>query len=91
MNNYDAIFKYINQLTFEEFKNINTYYQLEIEEIQLKIIFDIIKNNIPALIDSSYHNVLYNYIQKKTSINTCLKAKKLITEYHFYFNPVLNF
>lgn len=90
MNNYEIMLAYINQLTYLEFKNINEYYQLGIEESQLEIIYSIIKNNIYALIHSEYHNILYNYIEKKTNINTCLKVKKLITDYHFYFNPVLN-
>lgn len=90
MNNYEIMLNYINQLTYQEFKNINEYYQLEIEESQLEVIYTIIKNNIYALIHSEYHTVLYNYIEKKTGMNTCLKVKKLITDYHFYFNPVLN-
>lgn len=90
MNNYKIMLEYINQLTYAEFKNINEYYHLEIDEPQLEIVYDIIKNNVYALIHSEYHSVLYNYIQKKTSSTTCLKVKKLISEYHFYFNPVLN-
>lgn len=90
MENEKIIMDYINQLTYPEFQNINIFYQLGIDEPQLKIVYDIIKNNMYALIHSDYHTILYNYIQQKTSINTCLKVKKLISEYHFYFNPVLN-
>lgn len=90
MHDYITVINYIDKLTYIEFENINKYYELEIDESQLKIVYRIIKNNIYALINSNYHRILYNYIQQKTSTSTCLKAKKLISEYHFYFNPVLN-
>lgn len=90
MLDYITIINYINELTYAEFKNINRYYELEIEESQLEVVYRIIKNNIYALINSNYHRILYNYIQQKTSTSTCLKAEKLISEYHFYFKPVLN-
>lgn len=90
MNNYKRIIEYISNLTFAEFQNINTFYHLEIEDSQLEAVYTIIKNNVYALINSDYHDILYNCIEKKTSPTTCLKVKKLISEYHFYFNPVLN-
>jgi hypothetical protein len=90
MHDYIPVINYINKLTYVEFKNINKYYELEIEETQLEVVYRIIKNNIYALINSNYHRILYNYIKQKTSTSTCLKTEKLISEYHFYFKPVLN-
>lgn len=85
-----TVISYIHNLTFQEFLNITTHYEISMNEEDAFTVFTIIKNNIFALIDEQYHDILYHYIQKKTSISTCQKIRKLISEYKFYFKASLN-
>lgn len=85
-----TIINYIDNLTFPEFQNIIQHYEIELTNEEADIIYTIIKNNIFALLDEQYHDILYHYIQKKTSISTCQKIRKLISEYKFYFKLSLN-
>ncbi|MFV0395162.1 MAG: hypothetical protein ACK5LC_12345 [Coprobacillaceae bacterium] len=85
-----TVINYIDNLTFTEFQNIINHYEIGIEEEDSHIIYSIIKNNIFALLDDQYHDILYHYIQKKTSISTCQKIRKLISEYKFYFKVPVN-
>lgn len=55
----------------------------EIDDNQLLIIYCVIQNNRYALINRHYHNVIYNYIEEKTSIATCLKFKNFILTNYF--------
>ena len=77
-----------NFITLYELIQYNQLYQLNIDYGHLKIISQILHDNIPALIDTHYHDVLYNCIEKKTSKDTCHKIKCFIENYHF--NESLN-
>lgn len=85
-----SIISYLNKLTFQEFQNIITYYNIDIAKEDAYIVYSIIKNNIYALVEEQYHPVLYHCIEKKTSISTCQKIKKMISENPFYFKLALN-
>jgi hypothetical protein len=86
-----TLISYIDNLTFTEFQNIINYYHIEIEKEDMYIVYSVIKNNIFAVLEEEYHDILYYYIQKKTSISTCQKIRTLISEYKFYFKLSLNF
>lgn len=75
-------------ITLRELMECNQLYQLNIDYGHLEIVSQILHDNIPALINTHYHDVLYNCIEKKTSKDTCLKIKYLIEDHHF--NESLN-
>ena len=62
------------------FKKLVYEQDIDIDEEQLLLIYNLIQNNRYALIDSHYNEVLYNYISEKTSISTCLKIKKFFIQ-----------
>ncbi len=80
---------FLAEINYQEFKNKEEIKELNIEERHLKIIFDILKNNLFATTDSHYYPVLFNTIKNKTSTKTCLKIKKLFL--NDYFNISSNF
>lgn len=80
-NNYDNLF----DLDFKTFKKLVYDQDIEIDEDQLLIIYNLIQNNRYALVDSHYNEVLYNYIIEKTSIATCLKIKSFLANCPNYF------
>ena len=71
----DNTYRKLFNLDFENF------YELDIDQEHLFIIYNLIQNNRYALDDSHYNDVLYNYISEKTSIATCLKIKSFFTDY----------
>lgn len=85
-NTYDQLFS----LDFKKFKELVYEQDVDIDEKQLLIIYNLIQNNRYALIDSHYNEVLYNYISEKTSISTCLKIKSFLTNLPNYFKLGLN-
>lgn len=82
MNEHNII-KYFSNLSFNDFKNIDEIEKLEIEESQLKIIYKVIIDNLFALMDSHYHQVIINLIKKKTSYATCLKFENVLRNDYF--------
>ena len=83
MNNcYSDLFA----LDFKNFKQLVYSQDIDIDEEQLLLIYNLIQNNRYALIDSHYNEVLYNYISEKTSISTCLKIKSFLSNCPHYFN-----
>lgn len=82
MNEHNII-NYFSNLSFNDFKNIDEIEKLEIEESQLKIIYKVIIDNLFALIDSHYHQVIINLIKKKTSYTTCLKFENVLRNNYF--------
>lgn len=80
-NDYDDLFN----LDFKMFEKLVYDQDIEIDEDQLLIIYNLIQNNRHALVDSHYNEVLYNYISEKTSIATCLKIKSFLTNCPNYF------
>lgn len=72
---------YIFNIDFETFNKLVNSYGIDISSEHLLIIYNLIQNNRYAFNDSHYHNVLYNYITKKTSIATCLKIKLFFKNY----------
>lgn len=72
---------YIFNIGFDTFNKLVNSYGIDISSEHLLIIYNLIQNNRYAFNDSHYRNVLYNYITKKTSINTCLKIKSFFTNY----------
>lgn len=88
MNNYEQAHLYFTNMSFNKLLEINDCYHLDIQPSHLKEVHHILCNNIPALLDSHYYDVLYNYIEKKTSKTTCLKIRHLID--NNYFNESLN-
>jgi hypothetical protein len=73
-------------LDFKMFKKLVYEQDIDIDEEQLLLIYNLIQNNRYALIDSHYNEVLYNYICEKTSISTCLKIKSFLSNCPHYFN-----
>lgn len=80
-NDYDDLFN----LDFKMFEKLVYDQDIEIDEDQLLIIYNLIQNNRHALVDSHYNEVLYNYISEKTSTATCLKIKSFLANCPNYF------
>ena len=80
-NNYDNLF----DLDFKTFEKLVYDQDIEIDEDQLLIIYNLIQNNRYALVDSHYNEVLYNYIIEKTCIATCLNIKSFLANCPNYF------
>ena len=80
-NDYDDLFN----LDFKMFEKLVYDQDIEIDENQLLIIYNLIQNNRHALVNSHYNEVLYNYISEKTSIATCLKIKSFLANCPNYF------
>lgn len=79
---YNELFNF----DFKMFKKLVYEQDIDIDEEQLLLIYNLIQNNRYALIDSHYNEVLYNYISEKTSITTCLKIKSFLSNCPHYFN-----
>ena len=62
-------------LDFKMFKKLVYEQDIDIDEEQLLLIYNLIQNNRYALIDSHYNEVLYNYISEKTVSLLALKLK----------------
>ena len=62
-------------LDFKMFKKLVYEQDIDIDEEQLLLIYNLIQNNRYALIDSHYNEVLYNYISEKKVSLLDLKLK----------------
>ncbi len=71
---------HIQSLTLTKLKKICQDYQCQINDYDLNIILQIIKNNVYALVTAHYHPALYNEIEKETNISVCHQFKPIIQD-----------
>ena len=78
-------------LSYEDFRSNKEIQALELNEEDLKAIYQVIDQNRFLLCSEHYLPILFQSIMKKTSVATSLKLKSLFQNHHFNISKFLIF